>query len=109
LRRKLVPFTIPTMPKATEMKLILKLGIPSGLQMTAISAGVMAIMSVVNSFGEGVVAGFGAAQRLDSMLMIPAQALGSAVNSMAGQNIGAGQWQRVHRIARYGMLYNLGM
>lgn len=109
LRRKLVPFTVPSIPKVSEMGLILKLGIPSGLQMMAISAGVMAIMSVVNSFGENVVAGFGAAQRLDSILMIPAQALGLAVNSMAGQNIGANQWQRVRQIAKYGMMLNLGM
>src|SRR5690606_12412759 len=32
-----------------------------------------------------------------------------AVNSMAGQNIGAKQWQRVYRIGRYGVLLNLGM
>lgn len=109
LRRRLVPFTVPSVPSVSEVKLILKLGIPSGLQMMAISAGVMAIMSVVNSFGEDVVAGFGAAQRLDSILMIPAQSLGMAVNSMAGQNIGANQWQRVYRIGRYGVLLNLGM
>jgi Na+-driven multidrug efflux pump len=72
-----------------------------------ISAGVMAIMSVVNSFGNDVVAGFGAAQRLDSVIMLPAMALGTAVNSMAGQNIGANKWDRVHQIAKYGVLFNL--
>lgn len=106
MKRKLVPFSMPKLPKLEETSLILKLGIPSGLQMMTVSAGLMAIMSVVNSFGEDVVAGFGAAQRLDSVLMLPAMALGSAVNSTAGQNIGANQWQRVHQIARYGMIYN---
>ena len=67
----------------------------------------MAIMSVVASFGPAVVAGYGAAQRLDSLIMLPAQALGTAVNSMAGQNIGAGRWDRVHRITFYGFVYNL--
>ena len=86
---------------------ILKLGIPAGLQMSVISAGVMAIISVVTSFGPAVVAGYGAAQRLDSLIMLPAQALGTAVNSMAGQNIGAGKWDRVHRITLYGFIYNL--
>lgn len=109
LRRKQVPFTVPRPPKISEAVLILKLGIPSGLQMMAISAGVMAIMSVVNGFGEAVVAGFGAAQRLDGLIMIPAQALGLAANSMAGQNIGAKQWHRVRQIAGYGLLLNLGM
>ncbi|MFE8699587.1 MATE family efflux transporter [Cytobacillus sp. FJAT-54145] len=106
LRKKLVPFTIPSLPNKEEVLLILKLGIPSGLQMMVISAGVMAIMSVVNSFGEDVVAGFGAAQRIDSLIMLPAMALGTAVNSMAGQNIGANQWGRVHKIALYGVVYN---
>jgi putative MATE family efflux protein len=107
LRRKLIPFTVPHLPRKEEVWLILKLGIPSGLQMMVISAGVMAIMSVVASFGEDVVAGFGAAQRLDSVIMLPAMALGTAVSSMAGQNIGANQWGRVHKIALYGFLYNL--
>jgi putative MATE family efflux protein len=106
-KRQLVPYTIPKWPIKDEVTTILKLGIPSGLQMTVISAGVMAIMSVVNSFGNDVVAGFGAAQRLDSVIMLPAMALGTAVNSMAGQNIGANKWDRVHQIAKYGIIINL--
>ena len=107
-RKKVVPFSKPYLPARREVLDILKLGIPSGLQMSVVSAGVMAIMSVVASFGPAVVAGYGAAQRLDSLIMLPAQAIGMAVNSMAGQNIGAGKWDRVHRIAFIGFLYNLG-
>lgn len=107
VKRKLAPFSMPKLPKKEEVKLIFKLGIPSGLQMMVISAGVMAIMSVVTSFGENVVAGFGAAQRIDSLIMLPALALGTAVNSMAGQNIGANRWDRVHKIAFYGVIFNL--
>ena len=106
-RKKVVPFSKPYLPARREVHDILKLGIPSGLQMSVVSAGVMAIMSVVASFGPAVVAGYGAAQRLDSLIMLPAQAIGMAVNSMAGQNIGAGKWDRVHRIAFIGFLYNL--
>ncbi|MDC3414383.1 MATE family efflux transporter [Aquibacillus sp. 3ASR75-11] len=107
LRYKLVPLIKPHLPKKEEVYLILNLGIPSGLQMSVISAGVAAIMSVVTSFGEGVVGGFSAAQRIDSVIMLPAQALGTAVNSMAGQNIGVGKWKRVNQIAKYGIVYNL--
>ncbi|WP_043930683.1 MATE family efflux transporter [Bacillus sp. EB01] len=109
LVRRLAPFTVPFLPNRKEVSVILKLGIPAGLQMMVISAGVMAIMSVVNSLGAAATAGFGAAQRLDSIIMIPAQALGTAVNSMAGQNIGAGRWDRVQKIALYGTLYNLAV
>lgn len=107
LRKNIVPFTKPYLPARSEVFDILKLGIPAGLQMSVISAGSMAIMSVIASFGPAVLAGYGAAQRLDSLIMLPAQALGTAVNSMAGQNIGAGKWDRVHRITFYGFIYNL--
>jgi len=77
--------------------------------MAVISAGSAAIMSVVTFFGGSVVAGFGAAQRLDSLLLLPARSLGIAVTSMAGQNIGANNWSRVKKIAKYGVLYNLSI
>ncbi|WP_270583663.1 MATE family efflux transporter [Bacillus smithii] len=109
LRKRLIPFSVPRWPHRQEVSMILKLGIPAGLQMMVISAGTAAIMSVVTSFGGHVVAGFGAAQRIDSLLMLPAQALGTAVNSMAGQNIGANQWTRVRQIAVNGVLYNISI
>lgn len=106
VRKGLVPLVKPYLPAKEEVFNILKLGIPAGLQMSVISAGVMAIMSVVNSFGASVVAGYGAAKRLDSIIMLPAQALATAVNSMAGQNIGANNWKRVSKITRYGFFYS---
>ncbi|MFP7494394.1 MATE family efflux transporter [Terribacillus saccharophilus] len=109
LRNKLAPLSVPYLPTKEQVLLILKLGIPSGLQMMVIYAGVTAIMSVVNSFGGAVVAGFGASQRIDSLITLPAMALGTAVNSMAGQNIGIGRWDRVKEIAKYGALYNLAI
>ncbi|WP_099159279.1 MATE family efflux transporter [Virgibacillus ndiopensis] len=109
LYKRLAPFSIPKLPSKQEVSLILNLGIPSGLQMAVISAGVAAIMSVVTSFGGNVVAGFSAAQRLDSLLMLPAHALGTAVSSMAGQNIGVRNWSRVKEIAKYGIIYNFSV
>lgn len=106
VHQRLIPFTKPTIPKKEEIWLILKLGIPAGLQMMVIYAGVTAIMTVVNSFNSHVVAGFGASQRIDSLITLPAMALGTAVNSMAGQNIGAKRWDRIKQIAVYGAVYN---
>ncbi|KSU80889.1 putative efflux protein, MATE family [Fictibacillus enclensis] len=98
-----VPFEIPHWPERYYLKTVMALGLPAGLQMLLISGGVAAIMSVVASFGEDVVAGFGVAQRMDSLIMLPAMTLGSAVNSMAGQNIGANKWDRVSLVARNGI------
>lgn len=108
-RRRLAPFQLPTLPSWTETRTILHLGIPAGLQMAVISGGSAAIMSVVTGFGGAVVGGFGAAQRLDALIMLPAQALGVSVSSMAGQNIGNRSWDRVGRITRVAVLYNLAI
>ena len=94
-------------PKPSEIRTILKLGVPSGIQMIVIYAGMAVILSMVNSFGEDVVAGFGAAQRLDNIILLPALALGAAVNAMAAQNIGANKWDRVAQISKVGILYNI--
>lgn len=99
-----VPFTLPKFPDKKYTRIVFKLGLPGGLQMMAISGGVLAIMSVVTSFGEGVVAGFGAAHRIESFIILPALTLGSAVNSMAGQNIGSNLWERVSYIAKNGII-----
>lgn len=109
LKKRLAPFSRPSLPTKSEVGLILNLGIPSGLQMGVISAGSAAIMSVVTTFGGAVVGGFGAAQRLDSLVMLPAQALGTSVSSMAGQNIGVGNWDRVKKITKNAVLYNLAI
>ncbi|MFD2703886.1 MATE family efflux transporter [Salibacterium lacus] len=102
--KKGLPFTIPNLPPRAEFQRIFKLGLPSGVSMMAISGGVLAIMTVVTSFGETVVSGYGAAQRLDSLIMMPATTLGSAITSMSGQNIGASRWDRVGDIARSGLI-----
>ena len=96
-------------PRLSQARKILELGIPSGAQMIVIYAGMTVILAIVNTFGESVVAGFGAAQRLDTLILLPAIALGIAVNAMAAQNIGNGNWQRVARITRVGIGFNLGV
>lgn len=93
-------------PKTEEVRTILRLGIPSGIQMIVIYAGMTTILALVNTLGKDAVAGFGAAQRLDSIILLPALALGTAVNAMAAQNIGANKWDRVWRTSRIGLLYN---
>ncbi|TLS35728.1 MATE family efflux transporter [Pseudalkalibacillus caeni] len=104
-----VPFEVPHLPEFNYLKALFKLGIPAGLQMMTISAGVTAIMAVVATFGSEVVAGFGAAQRIDRIIMLPAFTLGAAVNSMAGQNIGTVKWDRVSQIAKNGIILILSV
>jgi Na+-driven multidrug efflux pump len=78
-----------------------------GLQMIVLSSSMVLFLRVVNRFGSDTAAAFAADMQLWTYVQMPALALGAAVSSMAAQNIGAGQWQRVADIAKYGILFNL--
>lgn len=93
------------LPQRSEVSTILRLGVPSGAQMLVIHAGTAAILTLVNSLGADAVAGFGVAQRLDHIILLPAIGLGMAVTTMAAQNIGAQNWQRVRHITGLGLVY----
>ena len=109
IKKANVPYTLPHLPQWRYLKALFKLGIPSGLQMMVISGGNMAIIGVIARFGEDVLAGFGAAERIGNLIMIAPMALGSAVTSMAGQNIGANKWPRVSEVAKNGVLLILAV
>jgi putative MATE family efflux protein len=75
----------------------LRIGLPTGFQHTFVSLGMMAIMTIVNTFGTNVIAGYSAALRIDSLAMLPALNFSAALATFVGQNIGAGKSERVRR------------
>jgi len=72
-----------------------QIGLPSGLQQTFVSMGMVALLSIVNSFGVNVIAAYTIVGRIDNMAMLPAMNFGQALSSFVGQNIGAGKISRV--------------
>jgi putative MATE family efflux protein len=86
--------------------LVLK-GVPMGLQMIVLSSSMVLFLRVVNRFGSDTAAAFAADMQLWTYVQMPALALGAAVSSMAAQNIGAKEWQRVADTAKYGVLFNM--
>jgi putative MATE family efflux protein len=82
-------------------------GLPMGLQMIVMSSSMLAMISLVNRYGAMTVAAYGACFQLWSYIQMPAMAVGTAVSSMAAQNVGARRWDRVSRIAGIGVLYNV--
>jgi putative MATE family efflux protein len=73
----------------------LRIGLPTGIQQTFISLGMLALMSIVNSFGTNVVAAYSVAGRIDSLAVLPAMNFGAALATFVGQNLGAGKPDRV--------------
>ena len=88
-------------------------GVPLGLQFSVLAVGIIVMQSVVVQFdmqnGAMVSAaaqnGFGAATKLNNLLMTPLNGLGAAMTSFTAQNLGAGDSRRIRR----GALQALGM
>src|SRR5450830_204307 len=93
-------------PNLAILRALVMKGLPMGMQMLVISSSALIMMSMVNRYGSQVTAGFGVTSQLWTYVQMPALAIGASVSSMAAQNVGAGRWDRVSRIARIGVGYN---
>jgi putative MATE family efflux protein len=78
-------------------------GVPMGLQMVVMSLSMLAMIALVNRFGAHTTAAYGACFQLWNYIQMPSISIGMAAASMAAQNVGAGKWERVHRIAMTGV------
>ena len=94
-------------PDPALLKIVVAKGIPMGLQMIVISASALMLMGIVNGYGSQTAAAYGIAAQLWTYIQMPALAIGAAVSSMAAQNVGAGRWDRIGRIAASGVAFNL--
>ena len=84
-----------------------KLGIPSGIQQTLLSIGFMAIQGLVNSYGKTMTSAITMATTLESIGTLPVMNIGIAMTTFAGQNVGAGRFDRVRRGFRATLLIDL--
>ena len=76
---------------------MIKVAIPSMVQQSIVSIGMLLVQSVVNGFGSSVLAGYTAGMRIESICIVPMIAPGNAVSTFTAQNLGAGQSERVRR------------
>ena len=90
-----------------ELKNMARVALPSILQQSTVSIGMMLVQSVVNSFGSQMLAGYSAAMRIESVCIVPMSAMGNAISSYTAQNIGAGKPERVRAgyRASYGIVF----
>lgn len=76
---------------------MVKVSIPSMVQQSIVSIGMLLVQSVVNGFGSSVLAGYTAGMRIESICVVPMIASGNAVSTFTAQNLGAGQVERVKK------------
>ena len=90
-----------------ELKKILAIGIPAGLQGMMFSIANVCIQSTINSFGSAAIAGSAAALNYEFFSYFMVNAFAQAAVTFTSQNYGAGEYDRCKRIFRISMLLSL--
>jgi len=80
-----------------------KIAIPSIIQQSIVSIGMLLTQSAVNRFGSSALAGFSAGTRLESLSIVPMIATGNAMSNFTAQNLGAGEEERIRKGYRAAM------
>ncbi len=83
---------------------IIKLGLPSGATQAIFSSAMIIVQSLTNSFGATFIAANVIIMRVDGFAMMPNFSFGTAMTTYAGQNVGAGKYDRVAQGAKEGTL-----
>ena len=76
---------------------MIRVAIPSMLQQSIVSIGMLLVQSVVNGCGSSVLAGYTAGTRIESICIVPMIATGNAVSTFTAQNLGADKPERIKK------------
>lgn len=79
----------------TQLGKMTAIALPSILQQSIVSIGMMLVQGVVNSFGAAALAGYSSALRIQYVCTVPMNAIGNAMSPYTGQNLGARKVDRV--------------
>ena len=85
---------------AAPLSMLLKIGLPSGLQSTMYNIANMVIQTALNSFGTDTMAAWTAFGKVDSFYWMISSAFGVAITTFVGQNYGAGKIDRMKKSVR---------
>lgn len=88
---------------------IIRFGLPSGFQNSIIAIANVVVQSNINSFGEMAMAGCGAYSKIEGFGFLPITSFTLALTTFVGQNLGAKDYERTKKGARFGMLCAMGL
>jgi len=92
----------------TRLKMMLKVGIPFALQFSMLMISLLFVSALVNDYGVTASAGYGVGGKVDNFATLPVYAFASAASTMAGQNIGAKQYDRAKSAVNWCVVISLG-
>ncbi|MCU1772649.1 MATE family efflux transporter [Pseudomonas sp. 13B_3.2_Bac1] len=86
---------------------VLRIGLPTGVQMIVLSLSELVILALVNQHGSQATAAYGAVTQIVNYVQFPALSIAITASILGAQAIGAGQQQRMGPILRTGLLINV--
>ena len=91
------------------LRQIIRIGIPSALQMSITSFSNVFVQSYINSFGLDCMSGWTTYSKIDQFMILPVQSLGLSATTFVGQNLGTGQVDRAKQGTRAAFFLSLGI
>ncbi len=80
-----------------KLKKIIKIGLPSAIGGSTMQFGFLLMSKNVLEYGSVAVAAYGIGNKVNGIITMPSTAMGSAVSTIVGQNIGADQYNRADK------------
>lgn len=90
-------------------KIILRLGIPTGIQMMTTSIAGLVIVGLVNRYGADATAAYGAVNQVLNYIQFPALSISIAASIFAAQAIGAGKSELLNKVTRTALGMNIAI
>jgi putative MATE family efflux protein len=88
---------------------VLRIGLPTGVQMVVISVSELVILALVNGHGSQATAAYGAVTQVVNYVQFPALSIAITASILAAQSIGGGHIDRLGPILRTGLWLNLAI
>ncbi len=89
------------------LKLVVKIGLPTGMQVIVMSLAEIALLALVNGFGPDATAAYGAVNQVVNYVQFPALSIAITASILGAQAIGAGRVDRLGAITRTGLQMNV--
>ena len=82
------------------LRQIIRVGVPSALQMAITAFSNVFVQSYINSFGADCMGGWTAYTKIDQLMLLPMQSLALSATTFVGQNLGRGNEPRARQGVR---------
>ena len=89
------------------MAQVIRQGLPTGIQNSVVSVGNRVIQTNINAFGKMAMAGCGSYAKIEGFAFLPVTCFTMALTTFVSQNLGAKQYDRAKKGARFGILCSI--